>query len=339
MSIRSNPADGPGDPSPYAPKRVRTGGGGPRRTVPMDYLGDYDESIAESQAGAPEELSPDDRPDESEFARDFDPEPHDDWASEDDRRPEEDLYIDRFRVPPSLGDDDLRQTLRARRSQGRIFGMLGRLALAVSIAAVAALVVAGKFSDGWDLVAGQHPAEAAPAPEQAQRTFDLASVPARQQVPSVPSPREAKEEPVVPSIPPMAATPVPVVLPTAVVPAASVAPVAPEPPGQTAAIPDQAEPARLEPAVIAALIKRADEFVKVGDISAARVLLRRAAESRDSHAAFALAGTYDPIALDRLGVRGAAADLVQARFWYDKAREFGSSEAQGRIEMLATRTR
>jgi hypothetical protein len=335
MSIRSNPADGPGDPSPYAPKRVRTGGGGPRRTVPMDYLGDYDESIAESQAGAPEELSPDDRPDESEFARDFDPEPHDDWASEDDRRPEEDLYIDRFRVPPSLGDDDLRQTLRARRSQGRIFGMLGRLALAVSIAAVAALVVAGKFSDGWDLVAGQHPAEAAPAPEQAQRTFDLASVPPPQQNPAETGRMRREEMAVAPANPPVVAVPEPTVLP------AAVAPVAPEPPAQAVTIPGQAEqpPARLDPAVIAALIKRADEFVKVGDISAARVLLRRAAESRDSHAAFTLAGTYDPIALDRLGVRGAAADLVQARFWYDKAREFGSSEAQGRIEMLATRTR
>jgi len=103
-------------------------------------------------------------------------------------------------------------------------------------------------------------------------------------------------------------------------------------------LPGQAAP-RPDAEAVAALIKRADEFVAVGDVSAARVLLRRAAESGDSRAALALGATYDPIALEKLGVRGTAPDIAMARTWYDKTREFGSVEAQGRIELPASRGR
>ncbi len=80
---------------------------------------------------------------------------------------------------------------------------------------------------------------------------------------------------------------------------------------------------QFDPVAAAALRKRAEEFVAQGDISAARVLLRRAAEARDAQAAFALAETYDPVALQKLGVRGAAPDPALARVWYGKARELG----------------
>jgi hypothetical protein len=49
-----------------------------------------------------------------------------------------------------------------------------------------------------------------------------------------------------------------------------------------------------------------------------------------------LGATYDPIILDRLGVLGLTADAEIARFWYEKAKEFGSSRRQRRIEMLAS---
>jgi TPR repeat protein len=51
----------------------------------------------------------------------------------------------------------------------------------------------------------------------------------------------------------------------------------------------------------------------------------------------ALAGTYDPANLAKLGVHGIVPDLTMARSWYEKARAFGSAEARQRLEMLASK--
>ena len=52
-----------------------------------------------------------------------------------------------------------------------------------------------------------------------------------------------------------------------------------------------------------------------------------------------LAGTYDPIVLEKLGIQGFASDIAAARTWYERAKEFGSAEAMRRLEMLASRAR
>ena len=104
---------------------------------------------------------------------------------------------------------------------------------------------------------------------------------------------------------------------------------------------DTAKPAnpapRLDAEEIAVLLKRGQELVAVGDLASARVVLRRAAEAREPRAALALAGTYDPIELEKLAVYGLGADISLARSWYEKAKEFGSKEAPRRLEMLAGR--
>jgi hypothetical protein len=92
----------------------------------------------------------------------------------------------------------------------------------------------------------------------------------------------------------------------------------------------------LDAATIAALIKRGEELVARGDLAGARVLLRRAAEAHDAQAALALGATYDPVVLQKRGVRGIAADIATARTWYEKAKEFGSSEAQARLQSLVS---
>jgi hypothetical protein len=52
-------------------------------------------------------------------------------------------------------------------------------------------------------------------------------------------------------------------------------------------------------------------------------MLQRAAEGGDAGAALTLAGTYDPLVLEKLGVqRPSAADVVKARAWYERAEEF-----------------
>lgn len=86
---------------------------------------------------------------------------------------------------------------------------------------------------------------------------------------------------------------------------------------------------------IANLLKRGDLALQNGDVAAARLLLRRAAEAGDAQAALALAATYDPGVLKQLGAVGARADIAQARAWYEKAVAMGSAEATRRLLHLA----
>src|SRR5262249_39543754 len=103
-----------------------------------------------------------------------------------------------------------------------------------------------------------------------------------------------------PPVPPAAAapTPPPVVVapivaappPVAAVPAYRAPPPAisaPPPPPAAVAAPDRDE--------VAGLLARARTYLAAGDVAAARLVLRRAAERDDHQAALALGGTFDPI--------------------------------------------
>jgi len=105
---------------------------------------------------------------------------------------------------------------------------------------------------------------------------------------------------------------------------------APEPISQPA-------PRTLDAKEVAVLLKRGAEHIANGNIVAARLIYKRAAEAGEAQAAFALAETYDPLVLRRLGVRGLAADVAMAQSWYEKARALGSTEARGRLETLVRR--
>jgi hypothetical protein len=148
------------------------------------------------------------------------------------------------------------------------------------------------------------------------------------------------------------------VVPAAPVPAVAAAPpapvVAPAPPAQAAApaqppmvvasatpmadVPSPSPtPAELTAMQVAADIRRAQELLATGDVKAARVLLMRAAESHDAHAALALAKTFDPAVSRQSSVADKGGpDLVQARNWYQRAREWGSPEAQRLLDALAS---
>jgi hypothetical protein len=92
---------------------------------------------------------------------------------------------------------------------------------------------------------------------------------------------------------------------------------------------------KLDAEEIAALRRRGEDFFAHGDVAAARLVLRRAAEAADARAAFALAATYDPIVLGDRGGGGATPDPATARTWYERAKAFGSPEAPRRLELLA----
>jgi hypothetical protein len=128
------------------------------------------------------------------------------------------------------------------------------------------------------------------------------------------------------------------------------APVAPTPQPQAAASPPPpaapavaapsapAEPIReLSPNEIAGLVRRAQELLASGDLQGARVLLTRAADAREARAALLLAKTFDPIASRQFSASAdPGPDLAQARNWYQKAREWGSPEAQRQLDALAS---
>jgi len=149
------------------------------------------------------------------------------------------------------------------------------------------------------------PPSAAPTPAAAPPT----------PLPAEPAPAAATLPPVAPS--PASRAPVPAIT----------APVLVAPP----ATPSVATRDRDE---VAALLVRARAYLSSGDVAAARLVLRRAADRDDPQAALALGGTYDPAVLKRLGIINFHADPAQAREWYRRAAELGSADASLRLEQL-----
>jgi len=95
-------------------------------------------------------------------------------------------------------------------------------------------------------------------------------------------------------------------------------------------------PRQIEAAEIELMVKSGLEFMGNGNIAAARMIFQPAAEAGDAVAAFALAETYDPSVLKKLGIKGGITpDVTLANTWYEKARALGSPLARERLERLA----
>jgi hypothetical protein len=117
---------------------------------------------------------------------------------------------------------------------------------------------------------------------------------------------------------------------------------APSAVGLNAAEPGQADAMRPEHAMSvmtpdrqAQLLKRGSNFLKDGNVAAARLMLQSVADAGNAEAALLLGATYDPLMPADPGVRGLKPDREAARAWYRRAQEYGSSEASARIERLA----
>jgi hypothetical protein len=95
---------------------------------------------------------------------------------------------------------------------------------------------------------------------------------------------------------------------------------------------------QLDDEEITVLLKRGKDLIATGDLAAARLMLRKAADANNAEAALALAATYDPFVLRELKVYGFTPDAVMARVWYEKAIELGSPAAPRRLEMLTQGT-
>ena len=97
-------------------------------------------------------------------------------------------------------------------------------------------------------------------------------------------------------------------------------------------------PRLLEAAEIKVMVKSGLEYMANGKIGAARLMFQSAAEAGEAAAAFALAETYDPVVLEKLGTKGGITpDVALAQRWYEKAKALGSSAAPERIARLTGR--
>jgi hypothetical protein len=104
----------------------------------------------------------------------------------------------------------------------------------------------------------------------------------------------------------------------------------PSPPSRA----DQRPLRRIDPEELEMLVKHGNDFLSNGDLAAARLLFRRAAEGGSAEGALALGATFDPVVMHRLGAVGTAPDPSQARLWYQRAAELGSSTASQRLAGL-----
>ena len=138
-------------------------------------------------------------------------------------------------------------------------------------------------------------------------------------------------------------------------PRVSAAPIAVQAPPKLAAVPQVAEPPRprqarlpvterqaqaapdpektltLSADEIAMLVKRGKDYLIDGDISSARLLLRRATDAGSAEAALALGSTFDPAVIERLGAIGVQADAAKAREWYQRAAKLGLTQPSGQL--------
>ncbi len=92
----------------------------------------------------------------------------------------------------------------------------------------------------------------------------------------------------------------------------------------------------LTPETEAAMIQRAEAMLQTRDVSGARNIYRFLFRKGSGKAAFGLARTYDPAYVEEIGVAGMdAADLEEAKKWYERAALLGHKEAQERLKVLA----
>jgi hypothetical protein len=104
--------------------------------------------------------------------------------------------------------------------------------------------------------------------------------------------------------------------------------------------PEEPAPEKLSPLKLATenttnLLNRAESLLVQGDISAARLVLQRAALTGNAQAALLLGGTYEGCLRAYSLCNNTDADRAAARYWYEMATKFGSAEARQRLDRLA----
>lgn len=151
--------------------------------------------------------------------------------------------------------------------------------------------------------------------------------------PLPPSPPEPEPEPAVAKAPPAILPPVePEPAPTTTAPTVTATIQAPPP-----AAPPPAAEARPAPSqnAINDLIDRGNVLMRAGDFAAARLFYVQAARAGSGKANTAVAWTYDPLVLDRMGVISNHGDSAKAIEWYRRALALGDETAAEPLRRLS----
>jgi hypothetical protein len=104
-------------------------------------------------------------------------------------------------------------------------------------------------------------------------------------------------------------------------------------------------PSKMNPAVAPAqpspenkgtaeLVAQGERYLAQGKVAGARLFFRQAADAGFARGAMRLAATYDPVELSILKVQGITPDPIEARKWYERARELGAADAEERLARL-----
>ena len=83
------------------------------------------------------------------------------------------------------------------------------------------------------------------------------------------------------------------------------------------------------------MVDRGSTLVGSGDLASARLFYEPAVNAGDAKAAIYLGATYDPsfLKMARFG-NGVRGDRDRAAYWYRRAGELGSSEAEARLRTI-----
>jgi TPR repeat protein len=84
-------------------------------------------------------------------------------------------------------------------------------------------------------------------------------------------------------------------------------------------------------------VTKGHELLTEGDVATARLYYQRAVDAGLHEGALAMAASYDPIELNRVGVQGLQPNLQLARTWYERARQLGAPDAEERLRRLTAR--
>jgi len=88
---------------------------------------------------------------------------------------------------------------------------------------------------------------------------------------------------------------------------------------------------------ISSYLERGHALLSRGDVASARLFYQEAANLGSPEAMAAVGKTYDPVALDKLGIKGFQTDPTKAAEWYIKAREAGYTEITEYLQALRNR--
>jgi len=94
------------------------------------------------------------------------------------------------------------------------------------------------------------------------------------------------------------------------------------------------EPGSAKDLPISSYLERGHALLSRGDVASARLFYQEAANLGSPEAMLAVGKTYDPVALDKLGIKGFQTDPAKAEEWYMKAREAGYTEIAEYLQAL-----